>query len=662
IPRSATAEQLRALKDAVTNDPLYARHYVSTDGRTAAINVFISDLDEKRSVRVAEQVEATVRAAAGSDEALLGGVPIVDARAIDRMVRDMGLTSPIAFLLCFLVFLLSFRSFWGAALPMAALLMGLVWTVGLMRLFDRPMTFATIPLPTVLLVVGGSYLFHVLNQYRISMAGVDELADAESRRAAWQGGLRFIGPAILVSGTTTMAGFGALAVSSIPTARDMGLFEAAGVLFMLLLSLGFLPAALALLPPRALGHTKRDQGDYAAWLNPILHHLTALVLFRRRGVLAVFLLLTALIGVGTLRMRVNTDYLRIFPESSDVVQWAEKLGERLAGVATVQVVVSGAPGAAAESDFLKGLAALEEYALRQPGVGAAVSVADLVRRLNSALRQAEEIPADSRLTRSMFDDYLSQEESIYRLISRDRSQAALILKTDLYSSNELRGLTERLEEWARANLPAEVTVRATGSTVLLNDASDAVASSQVWSLTLALAAIYLMMAALFRSFATGLLALLPNLLPIVCYFGFLGWAGIPLDITTSLIASAALGLAVDNAVHMIRRYRQCRAERGQASPEDEGWALWLTMLRTGKPMALANVMLIAAYLIFVLSSFVPVRTGGILWALTILACLVADLIFLPALMKTKWFARAALGGRRQEHEQPVEPQAAGSYR
>lgn len=71
--------------------------------------------------------------------------------------------------------------------------------------------------------------------------------------------------------------------------------------------------------------------------------------------------------------------------------------------------------------------------------------------------------------------------------------------------------------------------------------------------------------------------------------------------------------------------------------------MWLTMLRTGKPMLLANFMLIAAFLVFVLSSFVPVRIAGILWALGIAACLAADLVLLPVLMKSKLFRRAALG-------------------
>ena len=71
--------------------------------------------------------------------------------------------------------------------------------------------------------------------------------------------------------------------------------------------------------------------------------------------------------------------------------------------------------------------------------------------------------------------------------------------------------------------------------------------------------------------------------------------------------------------------------------------MWMTMVRTGKPMVLANVMLIAAFLVFVLSSFVPVRIAGLLWAFTISTCLGSDLIFLPVLFRTRMFARAALG-------------------
>jgi predicted RND superfamily exporter protein len=440
----------------------------------------------------------------------------------------------------------------------------------------------------------------------------------------------------------------------------MGLYQAAGVVFMFVLSLTFVPAALALLSPGALGSrqsdsTQSEKRDYAVWLNGPLRGVTALILFRRKTVLIVSLLLTAVIGAGVVWLRVNTDYLKIFPRQGETVQDAEKLHERMAGAASVQITVTGAKDAITDPAFMSGVAELEEFALNQSGVDAAISISDIVKRLNSLLpgQSAEEVPQDPARLRSIIADFLSQDESIKRLVSPDGSRAIIILRTNLFGSNELRGLTTKIDEWSRANLPSGTIERATGSFVLLNDASDAVAVSQAESLAIALSSIYLMTVVLFRSFLTGLLALIPNLLPIACYFGFLGWTGITLDITTSLVASAALGLAVDNAVHMIRRYRQSVSQR----PDDEGWAMWLTMHRTGKPTVLVNLMLTVGFLVFVLSSFLPVRISGVLWAVTILACLAADLIFLPALMKTRLFARVAIGGSKNQ-EPDREPEYA----
>jgi predicted RND superfamily exporter protein len=652
IYQSDASERLQSLKAAIVRDPLYVKQFVSADGRTAAVNVFLKPLSESETRAAAEEIERIARAAAGEDEVILSGVPVIDARGIRSMLRDMLLLSPVAGLLCFVVFFTSFRSFWGVALPMGALVIGLTWTLGLMALLQRPITLATLSLPTVLMAVGSSYIFHVLNQYRLSMSTLAADAASHHEQSAWLAGVEFIAPAVIVSGLATMAGFGALASSTVPTARDMGIFEAAGVGFMLLLTMAFIPAALTLLPADALARGGPERRDYAVWLNEWLRRFTALILFRRRTVIFVTLLLTALIGTGAARLRVNTDYLRIFPQDSPTVQDALKLHERLAGAATVQLVVSGPPGAVTRPDFLGSVAALEAFALDQSGVDAAISIADIVKRLNAvaAAPSVEAIPQDEATLSNLFDNFLAQDPALVRLVSRDRSRAIVILRTNLFSSNALRELTDKIDGWSRANLPAGVSARATGSAVLLNTASDAIADSQLSSLAIAIVSIFVMMAVLFRSLATGLLALVPNLLPIICYFGFLGWAGITLDITTSLIASAVLGLAVDNAVHMIRRYRQCAAERRTTnnglSYEAEGWTMWLTMRRTGKPMWLANVMLMAAFLVFVLSSFVPVRVGGLLWAVTILACLAADLIFLPALMMSGWFARVALSDVR----------------
>jgi predicted RND superfamily exporter protein len=656
--RSYDRDELSRLKEQITRDPLYAKHFISTDGTAAAINVFLQPMDEAKARATTEEIERIAKAEAGEDEVLLAGVPVVDARGIKSIVRDMAVLSPLSALLCMIVFIFAFRSFWGAVLPMAALLIGLLWTVALMSAAGRPFTLATLPLPTTLLAIGSSYIFHVLNQNRISMSELGEQSSTDKRRAAWLDGLKFISPAVIVSGTTTMAGFGSLASSSVPTARDMGIFEALGVLAMLVLTLTFIPAALTLLPSNVLGRKGVRSNDYARRLNGTLKTATALVLYRRRAVLASFAVATVAIGVGVAWLRVNTDYLRIFPPQSETVRNIERMREKLAGAATIQLVVSGQRGAVTDPDFLNSVGRLEQFAKEQHGVDSAVSAFDLVKRMHTRMTPgaADEIPKDRATLQAMFDEYLSSDETIARLVSADGSSAVVVLRTRLTSSNDLLGLSDRLDEWARANLPAGISARPTGSVILLNDASDAIAESQASSLAIALVSISVMMAVLFRSLMTAFLALIPNLLPIIGYFGFLGWAGITLDITTSLVASSVLGLAVDNAVHMIRRYRQSVTERGK--DEDNGWAMWLTMLRTGKPMVLANLMLIAAFLIFMLSSFVPVRMAGLLWAVAVLSCLIADLLLLPALMKTKPFRRAALGGMTPMRSPEKEESAA----
>ena len=93
----------------------------------------------------------------------------------------------------------------------------------------------------------------------------------------------------------------------------MGIFEALGVLALLVLTIGFIPAALSLLPRKALGKIGPEQQDYATWLNSLLVNITALILFRRRSVLMVTLLATLILGVGSIWLEVNMNHLQHIP-------------------------------------------------------------------------------------------------------------------------------------------------------------------------------------------------------------------------------------------------------------------------------------------------------------------------------------------------------------
>jgi predicted RND superfamily exporter protein len=144
---------------------------------------------------------------------------------------------------------------------------------------------------------------------------------------------------------------------------------------------------------------------------------------------------------------------------------------------------------------------------------------------------------------------------------------------------------------------------------------------------LAALAIFVLVAVSFRSLRLGSVAMVPNLVPVVLFFGALGFGAAPLSLPTSLIGSVALGIAVDDTVHFLVRYG--RERRRGLAPEE---AALLSARRTGRAIAITSFMLMAGFLVVGLSSFATLRQFGILSAATMGVCLLTDLVLLPALL------------------------------
>jgi len=294
----------------------------------------------------------------------------------------------------------------------------------------------------------------------------------------------------------------------------MGLFDTIGVAAILIITITFVPAMLTVIKPNRLG-IREDQ--------PVAHHpramtralgsITSIVLYRPIAVLAVCGALIVLAVAGLSMLRVNTNYLKIFPASSRVARDTRELHERLAGVSTIELVVSGQPGSLYSPAFLKTMDSLEKFAREQPGVDSAISIVDIIKRVSATLdpqQSPDTIPESEESIRRIYQEFLSGQRSVSRLAevggTGKASRAAIIVRTNIFGSDEVRRLIEGVSRWSHDNLAPGIEARATGSVVLLNDASDAVGASQASSLAIALTSIYVMMVALFGSPLIGLVA------------------------------------------------------------------------------------------------------------------------------------------------------------
>jgi hypothetical protein len=186
-----------------------------------------------------------------------------------------------------------------------------------------------------------------------------------------------------------------------------------------------------------------------------------------------------------------------------------------------------------------------------------------------------------------------------------------------------------VRRYAKDHFPPEVNVRPTGSLILLNEATEDIVWGQITSLGFALVVIFVVLSLMFLSAKVGLLSLLPNLLAILVLFGAMGWTGVTLNLGTSIIASIAIGIAVEDAIRYLARL----SAEIQAT-HDQDLAIFQTVSTVGKPIIYASTALGLGFLTLLFSNFVPIQKFGILTAITIAAAFVNDLVLLPALLAT----------------------------
>jgi predicted RND superfamily exporter protein len=190
-------------------------------------------------------------------------------------------------------------------------------------------------------------------------------------------------------------------------------------------------------------------------------------------------------------------------------------------------------------------------------------------------------------------------------------------------------LAERFEDKLGSLFGADsgVNYRLTGDAFVASVALDSFIRDLFYSLLIAIVIIFAMMTVVFRSLKLGLVSMLPNTIPLVMTFGYMGLMGINLNTTTIIIFAISLGLAVDDTIHFLARFRE-ELDRRDTAKE----AILYTYYGAGRAILLTSVLLVTGLAVLLLSDFVPTRQFGILTSITIGGAVFGDLILLPSLL------------------------------
>ena len=481
--------------------------------------------------------------------------------------------------------------------------------------------------PATLVVVATAYALHLLTRFQQLHPTEDQLSacaqrtrEGQAARAKlWAQAMSHTFRPSLLTALTTAVGFGSLGFSRIPPVRDMGIFTALGVLASFWLTFTLLPALLVRSPavlPRVSGQAGWSFERSAKYVGLLQQHRWAVSL------LGVALMVAA--GWGVTQLEVESNVLHFFPEDHDLPASYRAIESDFFGLTSLdlwvegdrEAVLSGRTVAALQRFF--SLAADEELAQGGPLLpvqwgGAELAPEDRAQHLRNGLLQNSSGSAEG-----------AQK---YLWMSGDQLGLRATLTYRTTSSQAAFGLVERLRSHlAQADLPEELKARISGSTPLLVRGQVLLLDTQLRSFLLALMIVTGVLWGAFRSLALVLVSLLPNVLPIAITLGAMGYAGIPLDSATVTVAGIALGLVIDDTIHLLHAYSVARRERAPHGAVVEALA------QVGRPVLTTSLALSLGFGAFVATSFRPTHDFGLLIAWTGLGALVCDLVLLPAVL------------------------------
>ncbi len=612
---------LARVPELLERDRVAAHSLVSSDGRVLAINLLLEgDLGHETPAIIDR-----VRAAIAGAPAWVSGVPIFRTESNRQSEHEMLLFVPLTIAAIGALLYAAFRSRRAVAVSLAASGLGTLLMLGAMGATRTPLTFSTIILPPLLLALGSAYTIHVLNATS-GCRSREELAE----------GVREVARPVALSGLTTGIGFLGVALVRIEAIRDLGVFGAVGTLAVAAAALSLVPAALCLLPFDAHDPRLRARiGD--AWGVA----LVGFVARHRRAVLATWAVLIAGLALGLPRISVETDATRWFPHGSEVRDSYEAIRARLSGISPMNVVITARDGSSlVEPRAVAAIDGLAAALASRPDVGKVLSIADPLRQIHAAFAGVPDagVPQDPAL----IEQYLILLSSVDRLadvLRADRASANVLLRVDDNRSNHLLDVARSAEAWWRENGPPNTSARTTGIMFEFARAEDEIALGQIRGLSASLLVVGALALLIFRSLRVAALAMVPDSVPLVLTFGFMGLAAVPLDAATVVVGCLALGIAVDDTIHVLAGFTEHPRHR-----EDPQLALADTFRRVLPPMLLTTLAIAIGFGVLGLSGFAVTRNFGLLTAATVSVALLADLTLLPALLLGKLAWRS--GGLR----------------
>ncbi|MFP3999082.1 MAG: efflux RND transporter permease subunit [Desulfobacterales bacterium] len=643
-------DRRQELRQKAARQDLSREEKKERDAVAAEIEKLWNTMESRRAGIIAD-IRSVMKKHDDEAELFLGGISMIANDLMQFIKNDLKIYGFGIILVLTLVLWLIFRRIRWVILPLLSCAFAAVAMGGLMGLFGWRVTVVSSNFISLQLIITMAISIHLVVRYRELIIKDPARTHADLVRQT----VIDMRIPCLYAVLTTIAGFGSLVFADIKPVQTFGWMMAAGIMVSLIVTFIFFPAALMLFKK-----APAPAGGLSKLALPRL--LSAVTASRGRQILIISVIALLLSAAGISRLEVENAFINYFKSSTEISQGLKVIDRKLGGTTPLDVIVdfkgaetdagqNGAgPDGARENDDefgefaefeeeedsgkywftphrLSRIEAAHDYVDGLEHTGKVLSLATL----NKVAARITDTPLDSFDLSLLFNELPDEHRQmlVEPFASPEHNQARVSLRI-IDSHPELRR-AELLDEIKNGLVKEagfkEENVNLTGMMVLYNDVLQSLFDSQIRTLGLVLLALMVMFLVLFRSVKISLIAIFPNLLAAGVVLGAMGWIGLPLDIMTITIASIAIGIAVDDTIHYIHRFKREFAkdtsyiQTMRRCHESIGFAMYYT-----------SIVIIIGFSILATSNFIPTIIFGLFTGLAMLIALIAALTLLPQLI------------------------------
>ncbi len=640
--RPANQAEVDSIKNKLNRLPFFKGFISSEAGNAHALFVTFdqSKLNSKDRIALSGEIKqkALEFGKKTNTKVYLSGLPYIRTEFTAQVSREVILFTILAAIVTALILSLFFRSFIVTVVSMSVVLMGVVWSVGYITLFDYKISLLTGLIPSLIVVIGVPNSIFLTNKYH------EEYAKSKNKLAALGIAAEKIGETTFWANVTTSIGFGVFFFTGSILLVEFGLVAALSVMTTYAICLVLITIIYSYLPAPKGKHISRLDGKR---VTAFLKQVEYIVLHRRQLIYGLIAALVVVSVYGISKIQAVGYVVDDLPQNHPIYTDLRFFEKNFKGVLPFEVNIdTGRPGRVLNPQTLTKIKSMQKEFAQHPEFTRPLSLVEALKFTYQAYRGGDPkyfvLPGALELNK--LSEYASsvkgKENRFSGFVDSTRRHTRVSFQIGDVGTNKIDKLYADLQpkidsifnfdketqQWADKDDRYEAKI--TGNSVVFTKGNDYLLSNLIESTLYAIVLISIIMVILFNDWKMILIAVVPSLIPLIITAGLMGFFDIRLKPSTTLIFSIAFGLSSDGTIYFLTKYKEELRKNGRTVVE----AISQTIRFTGISMFYTAIILFAGFAIFTASTFQGTVSLGILVSITLLMGMMSNLMLLPAFL------------------------------